>query len=212
MLLIYFTFFFPGLFAGPPDPAFLDNYIILYCVYTLPWAALLIYVVWLKQPSDLNALGIFNLNTGHVPILLLAFAAVLLLNQVFYVFISLLPQEMIDEISNAYSWEILKPIPVWLILLFALITGYWEELFFRAYLLTRFEQLQIPLRYSLILSALVFMMGHLYMGFMGLLIAAVMGTGLCLLFLKTKSLHVIALTHAFYNFMVLFAAQAQFYN
>ena len=97
-------------------------------------------------------------------------------------------------------------------LLFCLITGYWEELFFRSYLLMRFNELKMPLILSLLISTLVFMLGHIYEGLIGLIVAAFMGIGLSLLFVKTKSLHVIAFVHAFYNFLVLFQAQAQLFS
>ena len=209
MFLLYMTFFLPGFFAVPPDTV--DSYIALYCIYTIPRIGLLIYIIWLRQPDTLPQLGLFNLNRRHLPYILLAYAAILLFSQALYFLIRILPQDWVSALTKGYSWEIRKPVPVILLLFFSLITGYWEELFFRSYLLMRFNELKLPLVFSLLISTIVFMFGHIYEGFLGLIIAAFMGFGLCMLFIKTKSLHVIAFVHAFYNFLALFLAQAQLF-
>ena len=84
-------------------------------------------------------------------------------------------------------------------------TGYFEESYFRFYLLQKLEE-WISFRFSRIaLSVLLFALCHVYEGPWGILNAVLAGTLLSLLFERYKSLHGIALAHAGYNAFIYLA-------
>jgi membrane protease YdiL (CAAX protease family) len=86
----------------------------------------------------------------------------------------------------------------WLIMICACAaTGYFEESYFRLYLLTRFAGLGRGK--SVFLGVLLFTLCHVYEGPWGALNAAAAGTVLSLIFTKSKSFHGIAWAHGAYN-------------
>ena len=88
----------------------------------------------------------------------------------------------------------------WVILCLSLIfSAYLEESYFRFYLLSGRKELGLNNPGILILSVSLFSICHLYGGFWSFLNAAISGTVLCLIFLKYKSLHGIAIAHGLYN-------------
>ena len=86
-----------------------------------------------------------------------------------------------------------------LALVFGLTAGYREELYFRAYLLGRFEQAGIPRTAGVAASTALFALGHLYEGVLGVALALVMGLYFSLVYLRSRSLHVPAVAHGLFN-------------
>ena len=84
-----------------------------------------------------------------------------------------------------------------------LAAGVREEFYFRSYLLGRMGELGLPVPVAAIISTLLFSLGHLYEGVLGFAIAAVLGTILCIAYLRKPNLHVIAIAHGMYNAIVL---------
>lgn len=80
-------------------------------------------------------------------------------------------------------------------------TGYLEETFFRFYLLNKFEQMNLGKTASILVSAMLFSVCHIYEGPWGVLNAALSGILLSFIFLHYRSLHGIALSHSLYNFI-----------
>jgi len=78
-------------------------------------------------------------------------------------------------------------------------SAYLEESFFRFYLLTKREDLNLGAPLALIFSAALFSICHIYEGPWGFLNSLVSALLLGLLFLKFKSLHGLAIAHALYN-------------
>ncbi len=73
-----------------------------------------------------------------------------------------------------------------LALLFGLTAGYREEFFFRAYLLTRLDELALPVPYAVAASTALFCVGHVYEGVMGVLVAAGLGVLFASVYLRRK--------------------------
>jgi len=90
----------------------------------------------------------------------------------------------------------------WVILCFSCISAaYLEESFFRFYLLSKKDEFNLSTVQIIAVSTALFSVCHLYSGFWGFLNAAVSGTFLCIIFLRYKSIHGIAIAHALYNIM-----------
>jgi len=111
----------------------------------------------------------------------------------------LIPQNTRDYLLPENSLNIDNKSNIWLVLLFSLVTGYKEELFFRSYLLTRFRQLGLHTRSAVIIGSLLFAILHLYEGLFGFLFAGIVAVYFSLIYLKTKSLNLIVISHALYN-------------
>jgi membrane protease YdiL (CAAX protease family) len=81
----------------------------------------------------------------------------------------------------------------------SLATGYREEIFFRAYLLTRLGQAGLAPWAAVTTTTVLFALGHLYEGPLG--VATALGTGVwfCVVFLRTRRLHVVAIAHGLWN-------------
>lgn len=91
----------------------------------------------------------------------------------------------------------------WLLMpLASLSTGYLEETYFRAYLLTRFEEAGLGRLRSIAVSSLLFALCHLYEGPWGVVNAAAAGLVLSHIFYKRRSVHGIAWAHGLYNALV----------
>jgi len=88
----------------------------------------------------------------------------------------------------------------WIILCFyCLFSAYLEESFFRFYLLSRRNELNLSASSALVLSVVLFSICHIYEGPWGFLNSVLAGTILAFTFLRYNSLHGIAIAHALYN-------------
>jgi uncharacterized protein len=91
----------------------------------------------------------------------------------------------------------------WILLFFTcFLSAYLEESYFRFYLLTKREELNLNAVSSLLLSVILFAICHIYEGPWGFLNAVISGAILGFVFLRYNSLHGIAIAHAFYNISV----------
>jgi len=80
--------------------------------------------------------------------------------------------------------------------------AYLEESYFRYYLLTRRDELNLGEFSALLLSTTLFSICHIYEGPWGFLNAALSGAFLCIIFLRYNSLHGTAVAHGLYNILV----------
>jgi membrane protease YdiL (CAAX protease family) len=83
-----------------------------------------------------------------------------------------------------------------------LLAAYLEESYFRFYLLTKREELNLNTMSALVLSVVMFSVCHIYEGPWGFINAVISGTILGFVFLRYSSLHGIAIAHALYNILV----------
>ncbi|MCL2211418.1 MAG: CPBP family intramembrane metalloprotease [Treponema sp.] len=80
--------------------------------------------------------------------------------------------------------------------------AYLEESYFRFYILSKREELNLSPQAALIFSTALFSICHIYEGPWGFLNAVISGTFLCFIFLRYNSLHGIAIAHGLYNISV----------
>jgi membrane protease YdiL (CAAX protease family) len=93
-------------------------------------------------------------------------------------------------------------VPGWIVLFVSCIcAAYLEESYFRYYLLTRNDELNLSPTSALLFSTALFAICHIYEGPWGFLNAALSGAFLCFIFLRYNSLHGTAIAHGLYNIL-----------
>jgi len=96
----------------------------------------------------------------------------------------------------------------WIVLcIICILAAYLEESFFRFYLLSRRQEMNMSAASALIFSVILFSVCHVYEGPWGFLNAVISGTFLGFMFLRYNSIHGIAVAHGLYN-IVIYAAYA----
>ena len=181
-----------------------------FLIVASPQVLLLLYVLTLRARNEspggaapLAEFGIRKPRARDLLYALLVFAGLFAALSLLVLILSLLPSEGRSLFSTGFRWKLEDPRLIPLVLLFCLVTGYREELFFRSYLLTRFRQLQLPGFVGIGLSTLLFAAGHVYQGAAGLTLALIQGLYFALLFVRFKNIHPLAVAHALYNASVL---------
>jgi len=93
--------------------------------------------------------------------------------------------------------------PGWIVLCVSCVcAAYLEESYFRYYLLTRNDELNLNASSALVFSTVLFSICHIYEGPWGFLNAVLSGVFLCYIFLRYNSLHGTAIAHGLYNIFV----------
>lgn len=180
-LLLYMVLFFPALFA---EKEFSINSLPLERVllFYLPAFFLLFFLLY-----HLHGLKKEEVYPRSRDIWALASAFVLLLciqNIMNFLF-------QVDELAAVSSMNFVQ---YCLIAFFFIIAGYLEELYFRFYLLRK-----NPKPSMIIFSTILFVLCHKYQGPAGMFNAACAGLVLSFIFIKSRSLHGIAIAHGLYN-------------
>lgn len=206
--LLYLSFYLPGLFvqspaAGDPLAGHLTPYMLQYLLVGLPQALLVLYIIWLQREMPLSSFGIVSLRLPDVAYSLLLYVELFGLFFILAVSITILPAVARQIFRSGYRWQLSGSSQLPLALLFCLTTGYREELFFRSYLLTRFADLGLKYGVAAVASTALFAIGHIYQGWGGMLFALMHGFLFSYVFYKRRNLHILALSHGFYNFTIL---------
>jgi len=93
----------------------------------------------------------------------------------------------------------------WILLfVICLLSAYLEESYFRFYLLSKREELNMSAASALAFSVILFSVCHIYEGPWGFLNAVISGTILGFMFLRYNAFHGIAIAHALYNISIYF--------
>jgi hypothetical protein len=210
MLLLFAVFFLPGILfqhGGIRADAFdAPAYHLAVIITALPQTLLIVYILWVQPQEDLSR---FGFRTVDVPDLLAALVATLGMFAVLAAagaMVLLLPDQAQEAVRSGFRFRFSNMALLPLALLSSLAIAYREEAFFRAYLLTRFEQLSLSPVPAVLLAAAAFALGHIYQGWGGALIAFVLGIYLGWIYIKRRSVHIVAVAHALYNFAVLAAS------
>lgn len=214
-ILLFSVFFLPGYFQQGAgfniDRMLSPGFHLFTLLFSLPQMLLIIYIINLRSNSDLRSYGIVPLR--ETPVLKVI---------VSYVFILSIPlllgsiQQIIGisepvyentgietgiEISpNFYERLSEQPILIFFIAVTCLIIGYFEELFFRVYLIRDFAVNRRAAHLTIIIGSLLFAGGHMYQGFTAAAGTFLIGVILGYRYLAHSSWHEIALAHALYNF------------
>jgi membrane protease YdiL (CAAX protease family) len=206
LTLLFTAFFLPGFLwqnrLPDGDTIALSAYILQFLVFATPQILLLVYILSLQQDPPLAVFGIVRPRLRDLPAALVYWAGLLALVFVLGLVFSLLPGSG-QLLRRGFRWDLPAPALIPAALLFSLVTGYREELFFRAYLLTRFTGLGAGPFPAMVLSSVLFAVGHLYQGPAGFAVALLQGCYFSLLFLRGRNLHRLAWAHGLYNALVL---------
>jgi membrane protease YdiL (CAAX protease family) len=178
------------------DPALLVQTLVL----ALPQIALIVYIILTRGHGDRVSAGMVSINGPDLLKIIAATAGL---------FIITVPAALLIRRSGGdfFSPVTLEPAELWffpLLGLFALVSAYREELFFRSYLITELET--FGKKAAVAVGAGLFSLGHAYQGISAVAATAIIGIFLGWLFLKTRNIHVVSISHGLYNFVVLIAS------
>ena len=88
--------------------------------------------------------------------------------------------------------------PVWLLAVMMLAVGYCEEFFFRFYLVESIGSV-LGKKAAILISAVFFALGHLYQGYLAVIIIFFLGLSFQWIYSKYKSIHVNGIVHALFD-------------
>jgi len=206
ILLFFAAFFLPGYAAQgafAPSPSATSLLMLQSILTGIPQFLLMAWVVTVRDDSTPARWGIVRVaprDALHAAVLVAAcFAAVM----AFVAMVLALPEAARGVVGGGYRWGLQGAGQLPLAVLFGLTTGYREEFFFRSYLLGRLDELGFPVAGAVAVSTAAFCLGHLYEGPLAIAVTAVLGLLLSAAWIRWKNLHVIAVSHACYNTLVL---------
>ena len=102
----------------------------------------------------------------------------------------------IEDVQDTLSVKL--EAPIWLLALMMLAVGYSEELFFRFYLVETLGQV-LGNKAAVLVSALLFALGHLYQGYLAVIVIFFIGLGFQWVYFRYRSIHVNAIVHALFD-------------
>ncbi|MFW5728246.1 MAG: CPBP family intramembrane glutamic endopeptidase [bacterium] len=206
ILVLFAALFLPGIIAqsGTIDPGAFNN--ITYHVQTITIALaqslLVLHVLSLHGDTGTERFGFVPLRLSRVAVGLAVGVGLILI---------VLPVGALEQVLSERSGNVTpgvrfrleRPELLPLVIPTSLAIGYREEVFFRAFLLPRLEDLGASPATAVIVSTAAFAVGHLYQGILGGVVAAAIGAVLAIVFLRRRDVHVVAVAHAAYNAAVL---------
>ncbi len=207
-LILFLVLFFPGYIGSATadalpdfsDPLFLLQYLMI----AIPQILLILIIISKKGEESFAQYGISSFSLSSL-LSALPISLVLLASS----FLMALPFAFFGEGESILlpgPWKVGAIAMAPFIIIINLITGYREELFFRAYLLheiggrgkERFGGREI------FFTSLLFALGHAYQGIQGLGTTFLLSVLLGLRFRAKRNIHEIALAHGIYNSIALF--------
>ena len=200
--LLFLVLFLPGYLAQPAaaSGAEIDavRAMLQSILLGVPQVLLIVHLLSVQPEVPLEHFGLYRPRPRDALGAALALVGALVLAAPLVAAMALVPA--IRELgSTGYRWSLGSAWELPLALAFGLAAGYREELYFRAYLLGRFEQTGIPRTAGIAASTALFALGHLYEGVLGVALALVMGVYFALVYLRSRSLHVPAAAHGLFN-------------
>ena len=206
--LLFAAFFLPGYLAQgfeetAPDMFESAFFNIYYIVSTVPLILLTLYIIVLKPGRDLSDFSIGRFHWKDIPRSLLTLGGIYLcIVPVGFISLFLVP-ELDNPVVYGTGWQFSSIRLIPLVLLSCLATGYSEEIFFRSYLYTNLKNAGTSTAAAAVLTTLLFGAGHIYEGYYAFAATSVIGAFLSFVFIKTKSIHTVAIGHGLYNLSVL---------
>jgi membrane protease YdiL (CAAX protease family) len=214
LALVFAGFYLPGLLwpdaSSREASSDLGLYMARFLVIATPQVLLLGYLIRVRgsQTPGVSVWAEFGISRPRAADLAWALALLVgafLLLAAAALILGLLPDEVRRRLAGGYRWHLQDARLLPLAAAFSLLTGYREELFFRAYLLTRLRQSGLPAAAAVAASGLLFASGHAYQGLAGLAVALALGLYFAVAFTRLGNLHRVAWAHALYNLTVLAA-------
>jgi membrane protease YdiL (CAAX protease family) len=206
IILLFFALFFPGYLAQASlagSGKVTDGLMLQSIVTAIPQLLLMAYVAGVKGPWSDPQWGCVRMTPRDGLRVLVLVAGCFAIAMPALMIASALPEDWRNALTLGYRWSLSGYGQLPLALLFGLAAGYREEFFFRAYLLARLEELGVPGASAVAGSTLLFCLGHVYEGPLGVLTVAALGVLLCVVYRRRPNLHVIAVSHGLYNTLAL---------
>lgn len=212
-LLVFLVFYLPGYLSESQHlsgRAFNNvAFNLTYLVNALPRIALLLYIIVIRSRSgappaaELQRYGIARLKGRDIAWVVMTLLTIELLIIPLSLLGGLLARHGLASTINPVHWKLTNPLIIPLVFVTSMTAGYSEELYFRSYLLTILPDSGIPTGAAVVASTVLFSLGHLYEGALGVVGTLLIGSLLALVFLRRRNIHVIALAHGLYNFITL---------
>jgi len=201
-LLIFLVLFLPGYIAQPIPAASASIVTVRAMLQSValgvPQVLLILHLLRVQADVPLEHFGLYRLGRRDVLRAAAAFVGSLALAAPLVAALALVPALRAFG-ATGYRWSLSSAWELPLALAFGLTAGYREELFFRAYLLGRFDQVGIPRAAGVAASTALFALGHFYEGALGVALALVLGLYFAFVYLRSRSLHVPAVAHGLFN-------------
>ena len=138
--------------------------------------------------------GLFSFSAKSLAHIILGFLFIALIYIASCIVLSLISG--VEEIQNTLSVKL--EAPVWLMAVMMLSVGYCEEFFFRFYLVETMGSV-LGEKAAILISAVLFALGHLYQGYLAVIIIFLLGLSFQGLYSKFKSIHVNGIVHALFD-------------
>lgn len=156
--------------------------------------AVVLFIV-LTADGDLDQLGITRSKwTVDLPLAVALAAGLYFIDQAYRLLPRSVVAGLVGHSSLAYR-SLLYNLPLWLVFLSLVMAVLFEEVVFRAYLITRLTELLANPWLAIVVSAALFGSGHLYQGVLGVSFAIVCGVTFGIVFVKTKRIWPSLLAH-----------------
>ena len=192
--ILYFPAFFPSDSSNNSDIYKNSSLLLFYSVISLFQIFFLIYLLKLKNTeAEKSGLKSFSFSAVSKSVIYAIFLIIIII--LVNSFLNLFIKQTAFSIDKS-AFFILKA------LIISLFTGYREEAFFRSYFISTSEVFYGK-TVSVIISTLLFSLSHASGGIHAVLSAFFAGFFLSYIFLRNRNIHINALTHCIYNFIVL---------
>ena len=202
-LLLFAVLFLPALLQqeNTSVSAFFSSLtsMLIYLLIIIPQILFILYFFKLKK-EDKEKTGLVKIRLSILPSTIF-YSVFLLLTSNIIVF--LLNKAGIFPSPDSFS-AVKSMLPLYLAV--SLATGYREELFFRSYLLPAILAYNNSPALSVAGVSLLFSLCHISQGYPGLAVSFTGSIILSAIFLKHRNIHINALAHALFNFLILAAA------
>ena len=207
-ILLFCVFFLPGYLAqgfqeAAPDMFESAYFNFYYIISTIPQIILIIYIILLKPGRNLSEYNIGRIKISDTWRSLLTLAGIYLCIIPAGMIAVLLAPELDNTVVYGTGWKFTNMRLIPLVLVSCLATGYSEELFFRSYLYTNLRKAGADVVPAAAVATLLFGTGHIYEGYYAFAATSLIGAFLAFVFIKTRSIHTVAIGHGLYNFSVL---------
>jgi len=217
-VLLFLVFFFPGYLYQNAEFSFqvmfTPGFHLTSLLFTLPQLLLLLYILHLRNGEILQVYGIASFRLSYLPPGLLLFAVLCAVTFTLGLLSHLLGSFTGIELVNPavptgaggdvdYRVFTSYPLLPLYILGTSMLTGYFEELFFRVYLIAEFSSSPAGIPGIIGISSLLFAAGHLYQGLIGAMGTFLIGMILAFLYVRRRNWHEIAIAHGLYNFTMI---------
>ena len=196
--ILYAVLYFPALFpskthSSPADIYNSNSILLYYFIISLIQISFVLYFILSRK--ELYSNGIKKLNLNIIPLVLLYLIMLLAIAVTANLILDLILPRSTMTVDRSGIF-IIKASVV------ALLTGYREEIFFRAYFISSSEK-QYGKFFAAAASSVLFSISHLSGGIRAVVTALSAGFFLSYVFIKHRNFHINSLTHSLYNFCVL---------